>query len=176
MANGIFDRFKVIDTDTHITEPHDVWTSRVASKWGDLVPHIRKVDGRDFWMIGDETCGGPGFYTMAGFDGTFPDVPTGYDDIPASSYDAKARLAMMDEEGIYAQVLYPNLGGFGSGGFLRLKEPKLMLEFVAVHYERFFFIQNNSEMVSPSASNPVVVKRIVKSVSLTFDGRPPYSE
>jgi len=133
MAEGIFDRYKVIDTDTHITEPPDVWTSRVSSKWGDLVPHIKRVDGSDFWMIGDELVGGPGFYTMAGFDGSFPEVPKGYDDIPASSYDAKARLALMDEEGIYAQVLYPNLGGFGSGGFLRTKEPELMLECVRAY-------------------------------------------
>jgi predicted TIM-barrel fold metal-dependent hydrolase len=39
----------------------------------------------------------------------------------------------MDEEGIYAQILYPNLGGFGSGGFLRLKEPELMLECVRAY-------------------------------------------
>src|SRR3954451_19588165 len=24
---------RVIDTDTHVTEPPDLWTSRVASKW-----------------------------------------------------------------------------------------------------------------------------------------------
>ena len=133
MAAKIFDRFKVIDTDTHITEPADVWTSRVASKWGDLVPHVRKVEGRDLWFVGDEPAGGPGFYTMAGFDGSFPEVPLGYDDIPRASYDAKARLELMDQEGIHAMVLYPNFGGFGSGGFLRLKEPELMLECVRAY-------------------------------------------
>src|SRR5258705_8045451 len=70
---------------------------------------------------------------MAGFDGSLPDGPKSFDDIPASSYDAKARLAHMDAEGIYAQVLYPNLGGFGSGGFLKLKEPQLMLECVRAY-------------------------------------------
>ena len=48
MAQKIFDRYKVIDTDTHITEPGDVWTSRVSSKWGNKVPHIQRIDGRDF--------------------------------------------------------------------------------------------------------------------------------
>jgi len=133
MSEKIFDRYKVIDTDTHITEPHDVWTSRVSSKWGDKVPHIRQIEGRDMWFIGDLPCGGPGFYTMAGHDGTFPEVPLGYDDIPDASYDAHARLKVMDEEGIYAMVLYPNLGGFGSGGFLRLGEPELMLECVQAY-------------------------------------------
>ena len=133
MSQGIFERYKVIDIDTHLTEPPDVWTARVSSKWGDAVPHVKRVDGRDIWFIRDEPSGGPGHTAMAGFDGSFPDSPSGYDDIPASSYDAKARLEHMDREGIWAQVLYPNIGGFGSQGFLRLKEPELMLECVRAY-------------------------------------------
>ena len=30
----------IIDTDTHVVEPPDLWTSRLSSKWGDLVPHV----------------------------------------------------------------------------------------------------------------------------------------
>ena len=70
---------------------------------------------------------------MAGHTGTYPDTPMGYEDIPAASYDAKARLQLMDEEDIHGMVLYPNLGGFGSGGFLRLGEPELMLECVTAY-------------------------------------------
>jgi len=29
----IFDRIRAIDTDTHITEPRDVWTARVSTKY-----------------------------------------------------------------------------------------------------------------------------------------------
>ena len=36
MVRGI----RVVDTDTHVTEPPDLWTSRVASKWKDDVPHV----------------------------------------------------------------------------------------------------------------------------------------
>jgi predicted TIM-barrel fold metal-dependent hydrolase len=133
VSQKFFEKYKVIDVDTHITEPEGVWTDRVASKWGNKVPHIRRIEGRDMWFIGDEPAGGPGFYTMAGHTGTYPDVPMGYDDIPAASYDANARLKLMDEESIYAMVLYPNLGGFGSGGFLRLGEPELMLECVTAY-------------------------------------------
>ena len=56
----IFDRYQVVDTDTHISEPPDVWTARVSSKWGDLVPHVvRDPNGgpKDWWCIGD-TQGG----------------------------------------------------------------------------------------------------------------------
>jgi predicted TIM-barrel fold metal-dependent hydrolase len=100
---------------------------------GDAVPHVKMVDGRDVWFIRSETAGGPGWTTMAGFDGSFPESPSGYDAIPKSSYDARARLAHMDAEKIYAQVLYPNVGGFGAGGFLKLREPELMLECVRAY-------------------------------------------
>jgi predicted TIM-barrel fold metal-dependent hydrolase len=134
MAKRIFDRVRAIDTDTHITEPPDVWTARVSTaKWGDAVPHVKRVDGRDIWFIKDQTVGGPGFTTMAGFNGSVPESPMGYDDIPKSSYDAHERLKHMDAEKIHAQVLYPNVGGFGSGGFLKLKEPELMLECVRAY-------------------------------------------
>ncbi len=71
-TSSVFDRIKAIDVDTHITEPPDVWTARVSKKWGDSVPHIVRREGRDLWCIGDQMIGGPGFTTMAGFDGSFP--------------------------------------------------------------------------------------------------------
>ena len=36
----------IIDTDTHITEPADLWTSRLPAAWGDLVMHVRWDDAR----------------------------------------------------------------------------------------------------------------------------------
>jgi len=130
---GIFERIRTIDTDTHITEPPDVWTARVSSKWGDAVPHVKRVDGRDVWFIRDQTAGAPGFTTQAGFEGSYPEARLTFEDIPRSSFDAQARLEHMDAEGIWAQVLYPNVGGFGSGGFLRLREPALMVECVRAY-------------------------------------------
>jgi predicted TIM-barrel fold metal-dependent hydrolase len=133
MTSSVFDRFAVIDTDTHITEPPDVWTSRVSKKWGDRVPHVKRVGAKDVWMIADKPIGAPGAFTTAGYDGTFPEFPDTYEDLPPASYDAMARLEHMDREGIHAQVLYPNVGGFGSGRFFDLREPELMLECVRAY-------------------------------------------
>ena len=33
MSESYFEQYKVIDVDTHITEPAGVWTDRVSSKW-----------------------------------------------------------------------------------------------------------------------------------------------
>ena len=36
------DQYRVIDTDTHVIEPYDLWTSRLSlAKWGDKVPHVK---------------------------------------------------------------------------------------------------------------------------------------
>jgi hypothetical protein len=46
----------IIDVDSHVTEPPDLWTSRVSvAKWGDRVPHVRAnpVDGEQCWYVGD---------------------------------------------------------------------------------------------------------------------------
>lgn len=32
---------RLIDVDSHIVEPADLWTSRLPGKWGDLVPHVK---------------------------------------------------------------------------------------------------------------------------------------
>jgi predicted TIM-barrel fold metal-dependent hydrolase len=129
----LFSRYRVIDIDTHVTEPADVWEGRVASKWGNQIPHIQRVGDLDLWMIGDQPIGMPGAYSAAGHDGTFPDFRKTYDEIPTAMYEAKARIEFLDAEGIAACVLYPNVGGFGMGGFLKLGEPELMLECVRAY-------------------------------------------
>jgi predicted TIM-barrel fold metal-dependent hydrolase len=124
----------VIDVDTHVTEPADLWTSRVPQKWRDRVPHIERVNGTEVWVTDGKPGLAPGQVSMAGFDGTPPDeYPATYADIPPSAYDAKARLKLMDQEGICAQVLYPNVGGFGSQNFLGIKEPALKLACVRAY-------------------------------------------
>ncbi|HEB88092.1 MAG TPA: amidohydrolase [Deltaproteobacteria bacterium] len=138
MAAPLFERHRVIDIDTHVTEPPDVFTSRVASKWKDRVPHVVNRDGLDLWVIGDQVIGMPGAYSMAGHDDSPPNFVSGYSEIPASMIEPEARLAFMDEERIYANVLYPNIGGFGAAGFLKLGERQLMLECVRA-YNDFLF-------------------------------------
>ena len=44
MAAPVVERIRVIDA--HVSEPEDLWTSRVSSRWGDLVPHVAKSPRR----------------------------------------------------------------------------------------------------------------------------------
>jgi len=59
--------------------------------------------------------------------------PRGFADMHPGAWDARARLAYMDETGIWAMVLYPNVGGFGNQAFLQLGDPELMLTCVQVY-------------------------------------------
>ncbi len=134
MAQDLFDRFAVIDVDTHLTEPPDTWTARMPSAVHDDVPHIERIEGQDVWMAGGNRLGSPGFYSMAGYDGLMPlNIPDTFAEIHPSMYDANARLAFMDEQGIAAQVLYPNVGGFGNGYFLNLADRTLANQCVAAY-------------------------------------------
>jgi uncharacterized protein len=114
----------VIDVDSHITEPPDVWTSRLETKWGrDLIPHVETdpETGDTVWVVGGEKECVMGMTALAGYAEHYPKHPATYDDIAdAGAYDAKVRLARLDEMGVSAQVFYPNVGGFGSGAFARL--------------------------------------------------------
>jgi len=133
MSGPAFEQYRAIDTDTHVTEPADVWTSRVPAKWKDAVPTMTRMNDIDLWTINGQPVGGPGYTTAAGFDGSYPEHRKTFHDCPPASYDANARLAHMDAEGIHASVLYPNVGGFGSGAFLKLGDPQLMLACVRAY-------------------------------------------
>ena len=118
--SDLIDTVRIIDSDTHLSEPADLWTSRMsAKKWGDLIPHVvvDEPTGHRAWAIGGE----PTF----SFHGGKPEGRAldemrrlGY---PVSSledpggWDSHARLKWMDKHGIYAHVLYSNLTLFGSG-------------------------------------------------------------
>ena len=132
---NVFDRISVIDVDTHVTEPEDLWTSRVASKWGDLIPHVVKAPGsdKDYWAIADRLLVPTGVASLAEFDGMLPDHPETLAEAIPACFDADERLRYMNREGIYAQIIYPNVGGFGSGRFLQLGEPELMRECVRAY-------------------------------------------
>ena len=49
---------KIIDADTHLTEPHDMWTSRAPAKYRDRVPQVKMHEGIRSWIIdGDKSIG-----------------------------------------------------------------------------------------------------------------------
>lgn len=136
MQGTFADAIRVIDTDTHVVEPYDLWTSRVSTtRWGDLVPHVRWDDElhRDMWYFGQTRIDSATKYGAAGWSEFPPDSPPRLQDLDSETWNGPDRLRWMDRNGIYSQVLYPNIAGFGTGRFLGLHEPELMLQCVRAY-------------------------------------------
>jgi uncharacterized protein len=134
-AVPLCERYAVADVDSHIIEPADLWTSRVSSKWGDLIPHVRfdERSGEDRWYIGSKRLFGVGAFAQAGWKEFPPSHPRRLSEALPAAVDAKERLTYMDEVGVYYQLMYCNILGFHSHVFLNEMEPALATECVRAY-------------------------------------------
>jgi predicted TIM-barrel fold metal-dependent hydrolase len=140
---------RVIDTDTHVTEPPDLWTSRVARKWVDEVPRVgvHPQTGHHHWNVAGTWLASVGYFAYAGWHEYPPDMPNELSEVDPGAFDARHRLQRMDEYGIYGHVLYPNLIGFESPLFMKLGTELSVIccqvyndylaEFASVNSDRF---------------------------------------
>lgn len=118
---------RVVDADTHLTEAHDLWTSRAPASLRDRVPHVVDVDGIATWVVDGAELGRAGGGGVIGRDGSKINAQTGLfewtiDDVHRGAFDPAARLAMMDEAGVWAEVLFPNTIGLGGQGLAEVVE------------------------------------------------------
>ena len=110
----LFADLLVIDTDTHLTEPADLWTSRAPARFADRVPRVEQVDGRNSWVFDGRVLGNAGSSAIVDRDGnkhlglSFSHMS--YDDIQPAAFETKARVALMDELGIDRAVVRGGLG------------------------------------------------------------------
>jgi predicted TIM-barrel fold metal-dependent hydrolase len=139
------DRYRVIDTDAHVIEPYDLWTSRLSvKKWGDKVPHVRFDEAfqEDAWYFGDERVGAGAGAAQAGWSQYPPDHPPSLSVVDPATWDINERIKWMDRNGIWSQVLYPNVAGFGAGKFLGIGDHELMLACVQAYND--FLVEYSS--------------------------------
>ncbi len=84
--------------------------------------HERRQE--DVWYIGDRKLYGVGAFAQARWPEYPPSHPKMLSEAFAPAVDAKARLAYLDEVGVYYQVMYPNILGFHSHMFLESMPPR----------------------------------------------------
>jgi predicted TIM-barrel fold metal-dependent hydrolase len=133
---SIAERIKVIDADSHISEPENLWTNRVSTKkWGEMVPHVQfdPTINEDRWFMGGKPFMPTAGAAMAGWKEPPPKHPPSLQEADHGSFNALERLKRMDEYGIWAQVIYPNVGGFGAGNFISLTDEELRIECVRAY-------------------------------------------
>jgi predicted TIM-barrel fold metal-dependent hydrolase len=116
---AVFGGRKVIDVDTHLVEPHDLWTRRAPARLKDRVPQVKVHDGVRSWMIdGDKILlkGAIPASTVKRDGSKWPGlefINHPFEEVHPASYSARERVELMEASGVSAQVIYPNILGFG---------------------------------------------------------------
>jgi len=117
------EKFPIFDVDTHYAEPPDLWTSRAPSKFKDRVLHVEgKANGTEAWFIEGREIAmiGPSVVNKdLGKHLNAFTIPTFENMHPASTY-AEDRLSYMDSHGVAAQIIYPNVIGFGAYQLMKM--------------------------------------------------------
>jgi predicted TIM-barrel fold metal-dependent hydrolase len=129
--SGPFAGLKLIDADSHITEVEDLWTSRTPEKYKDLVPQCHlDEDGISYWYVNGHQKlsknNSIAFVNKAGekipyyganmeeYDRETSQIGGSKEEIHRAAVEAKPRVDLLDEMGIYAQIVYPNIMGFAA--------------------------------------------------------------
>jgi predicted TIM-barrel fold metal-dependent hydrolase len=127
---------KIVDCDTHFSEPPDLFTSRAPARLKDKVPYVRRVDGLDRWYMGDSDYGAWGGGNVIGADHNkllgrlaFPTMDEGH----PGSYLVGPRLEAMDEMGVYAQICFHNSGVTQAGSLMALGDDDLALTIIQIY-------------------------------------------
>jgi len=131
-VDPLFQGIKIVDCDTHFTEPPDLWTANAPAGLKEKMPHVKRINGADQWFIGDKNFGSIGGNVIA------PDhnkllgrlAFQNYDQIHAGSYLVKPRLQEMDAMGVWGQICFQNGGVTQAGSLVALGDPQLALTII----------------------------------------------
>ena len=114
------------------------------------VPHVEEIDGRPMWVVdGAELgfAGGGGVIDRQGGKGRALGgaLRVDQDEIHLGAFDPKARIEVMDDSGIWAQVCFPNSIGLGGQGISDVvDDPELRLLCVQIYNDAMAEVQAES--------------------------------
>ncbi|WP_174275127.1 amidohydrolase family protein [Sphingomonas bacterium] len=158
-ARDLLGGIKVIDVDTHISEPHDLWTSRAPARLKPMMPRIAGEGADRKWVIGDNIHLATRSANSAimrdgskikGMDFMQIEVP----DVHAGASNVFERVKMMDEQGIHAQIAYPNVLGFGGQRAMKVDE-ELRVASIRIFNDAMADVQKDSgQRIFPMALLP----------------------
>ncbi|MDE2042937.1 MAG: amidohydrolase, partial [Alphaproteobacteria bacterium] len=124
----MFEGIRIVDTDTHITEAPDLFTSRAPAKYKDKVPYVKlDGDGVERWYVGDRNFGSMGGNVIRKDNNkllgrlAFPRLEQAH----PGGHLMKERLEAMDDMGVYAQICYQNSGVTQAGSLMSLGDNDL---------------------------------------------------
>ena len=130
---------KLISVDDHAVESPTLWQDRLSAKHREAGPRITEGPGHTQTWIWEgrkypfEFVGSPNSRKFRG-DGTGEDFyARHYDDLSPATYDPKQRLIAMDDDGVWAQLCFPQWSRFAGTRFLEGKDKDLALACVQAY-------------------------------------------
>jgi predicted TIM-barrel fold metal-dependent hydrolase len=127
-----FEGIKIVDCDTHFSEPPDLFEGRLPAKFKDKAPVMRRVDGFDKWFVDGKNFGLSGGNVIRKDKNkllgrlAFPTLEEG----AAGSYQVKPRLQDMDDMGVWAQICFQNGGVTQAGSLMALGDDEFALSII----------------------------------------------
>ena len=126
---------KLISVDDHVIEPAGVFADHIAPRYRDQAPRIVEPEpGVQGWEWEGR------FYPLsfqgnahtrrfrAGEEGKGDDLfARHYDDMIPAAYDVHERVRSMDDDGVWAELLFPTFPRFGGNRFLEAVDRDLAL-------------------------------------------------
>jgi len=147
-APALFAGLRIIDADTHLTEPRDLWTKRAPARFRDRMPRVESVGGQPTWVVDETRLGLAGGFAVVDREGhKVPGtafIGWSFDDIHPGAHSVPERLEAMDAQGIWGQIIYPNTFGFGGQGFGRISDVELRLAIARTYNDAMAEIQEES--------------------------------
>jgi predicted TIM-barrel fold metal-dependent hydrolase len=147
---------KIISVDDHVIEHPRVWSDRLPSKYAEDGPRIEKLpDGNDVWIYEGAVAGNFALNAVAGkHPREYGLDPRSYDDMMPGCYDIAERIKDMDTEGVWAQLCFPNFGGFAGSTFYAAKDKELAAECIRAYND---FILDEWCAYAPERQIPLVM-------------------
>ena len=122
---------KIVSADSHVNPPPDLWQREAPARLRDRVPRVESTPDGDVWVVDGRVSPVAGLSTMAGREYRDYKMRIAYKEMRPGSWDPQARLADMDQDGIWVDVLY-------GGGPMSYSDPELR-HWCIGHYNDWLF-------------------------------------
>lgn len=144
-SNGLF----IVDSDSHWSEPPDLFTKRAPAQFRDRVPRVETIDGQQMWVFDGKPAGIYSAGGVIGRDGKKESADKALfewtiDEIHVGAYDPKVRLEVLDECGIDAQIIFPSTIGLGGQDLGLSDDPTITKLSIEIYNDAMAEIQSES--------------------------------
>ncbi len=149
MVTSSLSELFVVDADSHWSEPADLFTRLAPTNMKDRVPHHETIDGKRMWVMDGETIGQAAAGAVIGADGKKAKAVESLsvwhvEDAHAGASDPKARIAVLDEFGINAQVIFPSTIGLGGQDLGKTSDHSVREMSISIYNDGMAEIQEQS--------------------------------